>query len=260
MTKNSFIFWWCVAWFAWANPVEAQTISNVRIEEMPDAMYIRYDLAGDNGVLYTIYPVVSKRNGIQINPRSMKQSNTGVSVGKNKVLVWYIYDDVLELTGEVSVELRAVRQTTASAPSIASVGGGPENAFLSMLLPGLGDVFVNSPNSSVTVKPVYIMAGYASAVLLAIHAHQMSRESYDAYLLSGSQDEMDSAYQLADEYRTEARFYTTVAGLIWVADVVRVAIKGSMNNQELSRMAQQRTQWSLGRVQNHTTIGLAYRF
>ena len=259
LNKMKSIWVFVQAMFLMTGDLIAQSITNVHIEQKAQALHIHYDLDGVVGTEYTVYPVILCKNGSQIQPRSMGQSNIKVTPGKNKLIIWQVYDDVASLTGEISVSLRATGQPKYTA-NVPAVGGGPSNAFLSMLLPGLGDVFVNNPGREVTIKPIYVTACYAASVLLALHANQLSRENYDAYLSSGVQDEMDTAYQLAEDYRAEARFYSALAGLIWASDVIRVAVKGSMNNREMERSAQARLQLGLGKVNQHTTVGLTYRF
>lgn len=230
--------------------------------QVREELVIRYALEAPSGKRYNIHPEVITRGGHRIRPAAITGDYLAVSAGFAHEIRWKVLNELTGLEGEIAVELTAaeVPGAWASTARMKDVGGGPSNAFLSMILPGLGDVFVNDPGKKVAVKPVYIMAGYVSSVALAWYAHGQSKENYEAYQRAVQQYEMDNYYEQAMWYKDNAQFYTFLAGAIWVCDVARVAIKGGMNKKSSGSTAESRLHIHGGIENGQPQLALNYRF
>lgn len=105
--------------------------------------------------------------------------------------------------------------------------GGPSNAFLSLLVPGLGDKFVYDNNKGLAIG--IITYGLIGA---GVAAKFYSINEYDKYHKATVQSEIDKYYDNANN--ANYAFYGLLAGgaAIWVADIIKVAVKGSQNRKE----------------------------
>jgi hypothetical protein len=211
----------------------AQTIRNVRIETQGESLVVVYDLEGDPCIRYDIGLRIVERGGRVHIPMGVSGNMRSVMPGQRHRIFWQVTRDVESLQGEVAAELSILHEEVVPVLRFKPVyaGGGSSNAFLSMILPGTGDIFVNGDETPL-IRPGYIMLAYAGSVLMAYSSHSAAKEHYTAYRQAVQQYEMDSHYEKAVYYRDNARFYTFLAGTIWVADVLRVAVKGSMNRKQ----------------------------
>jgi hypothetical protein len=236
-----------------------QAISNIRTVQTGDVLEIHFDLDASATKTYTITPTITTRDGNTIAPVSMMGTNLNVIAGNDKTIRWDVLKDISSLEGDIMTSL-AIQKSGVRAPAFAAVGGGPSNAFLSMLLPGLGDVFVNAPGEQVMIKPTWIMAGYAVSVALAYYGFEQSKENYSGYLSAAQQYEMNTYYDKALYYRENGYFFATIAGAIWISDVLHVAVKGSRNNKRLRAVAAGGWQLSGSLVQDKPVVVLRYSF
>ena len=239
-----------------------QVLSNVRAVQNDEVLDIYFDFDAPPGKTYFIAALIRLKDGQTIVPRSLYGTNLEVRSGRDRIIRWNVLKDVPSLQTEIAIELRVPQHPEKGTPPplVSTEGGGVSNAFLSMVLPGLGDVFVNDPGKEVKVKPGYIMTAYVTSVVLALYSHQQLRENYNAYLKSVKQYEMNAYYDRAVYYRDNARFFTVMAGLIWISDVVRVAINGAQNNSSKVLPAEARIQFKVTMMNDTPALGLAYKF
>lgn len=112
--------------------------------------------------------------------------------------------------------------------------GGPSNAFLSLLVPGLGLKNVSGGKTSglSTALWTYGLIG------TGIGCKALSNKEYKAYHLSTEQAERDEHYDSAKYY--ESLFYISVGAgvLIWIGDIIIVASRG-IENQKLQKVWKQ---------------------
>jgi hypothetical protein len=103
--------------------------------------------------------------------------------------------------------------------------GGASNAFLSLLVPGLGDhkVTYGKNNGVSTAVSVYSLIGAGVGLKL------YSNSEYKKYHVATEQTVMDKHYKSAN-YSNQA-FYACVGtgALIWLYDIIRVWQKGAQN-------------------------------
>lgn len=242
--------------------IHAQYISNICLIQQGNTLEIHFDLDAPQQELYTITPTIILRSGESIEPISMSGTNKDLSAGKSRIISWNVLNDLPVLQGEITAILyiRASGESKIDVNGAKRISGGPSNAFLSMVLPGLGDFFVNDPGERVKIKPTWIMAGYLSSVALALYAYDQSKENYDEYLKAAQQHEMNEYYDNAVEYRDNANFFAFVAGAIWLTDIVHVALKGAKNFKGRSSTKNSRFQLSGNIIQDKPMLALTYKF
>lgn len=242
-----------------------QTISRVSTIQSGDRLIINYDLNGGIGETFDIYPCVITRSGRQIRPVSMYGDLRSVKSGNNLSFTWQVLDDVSDLEGEIAVMLEAkeVQISFTSNTNVANrneLGGGPANAFLSMLLPGLGDVFVNERNKIAAIKPSYIAVAYLSSIGLAYYSYTSMKENYISYQKATQQYEMNDYYENAIYYRDNANLFTVLACTIWITDVARVAIKGAQNRRVINQQNKHKISLNGSMLNNTPTLLLTCKF
>lgn len=105
--------------------------------------------------------------------------------------------------------------------------GGPSNAFLSILIPGLGVSNVTGGAKSGLSTTLWTY-GFIGA---GIGCKLWSNSEYKAYHLANTQTDMDTHYELANGLNQA--FYVSVGTgvVIWLYDIIWVAKKGSENKK-----------------------------
>lgn len=103
--------------------------------------------------------------------------------------------------------------------------GGPENALLSLIVPGLGmhKVTYGKRIGLGTTLPTYALLG--GGVGLKIYSNKEYKKYHDAT----TQSEMDKHYTNANLANYGFYGCMLVGGLIWISDIIRVAVIGSQN-------------------------------
>ncbi len=118
-----------------------------------------------------------------------------------------------------------------------SFGGGPNSAFYSVLMPGLGDRFVNK-NSK--VWPV-VTGLYVGSVATAVFFKINSNKNYQLYKNVGwdadgkYKNDLNTFYDNANNNNTNFNIMLGLAGSILLADVIYVAVKGAKNKNKYNK-------------------------
>ncbi|WP_047451635.1 hypothetical protein [Alistipes sp. ZOR0009] len=130
--------------------------------------------------------------------------------------------------------------------------GGPSNALLSVLVPGLGVRNVTGGAKSGLSRTLWTY-GLIGA---GIGCKLFSNKEYNAYHSATTQTEMDNHYNLANGFNNA--FYTCIsAGLvIWIYDIVWVANKGAANKK--AQKAWKRNHLGVYYNQEMNASGLSY--
>lgn len=108
--------------------------------------------------------------------------------------------------------------------------GRPSNAFLSVLVPGLGDNRVNS-NSNGLQRAALTYGLFGAGAIAKLY----SNIQYKNYHNATTQSDMDSYYKVANNYNYA--FYGLLAAgvVVWIYDIVDVANQG-FKNKRISRV------------------------
>ncbi len=118
----------------------------------------------------------------------------------------------------------------------AKLIGFPRYAFLSVLMPGMGDRIVNKQTK---VWPL-VTGLYLSAIGTAVYFKIKSNSNFELYHnVKYSTDgnfvkNLDSYYKIANDNNKNFNMMLGIAGSILLADVVYVAVKGTKNKKNLN--------------------------
>lgn len=160
----------------------------------------------------------------------------GVLPGADKQIAWNFLLEAPELTEKgnlVKLKFKIVTRTNEAAKKAAkSALGGPENALLSVLVPGLGDGYVRQGKGYGAIT--FVTWGTLATGLVF---RWSARKNYDNYLGSSNTAELDHFFFLAQSHKKASNWLIASAVGIWVTDVVLVAVRGFRNlkkRQEIS--------------------------
>ena len=113
--------------------------------------------------------------------------------------------------------------------------GGAGFAMLSVLIPGLGDHFVNGGHGTFLgkkVSPWITTVGTLAIVGTGVYFKYSSNMNYDKYHSATQQSDMDHYYNLANNQNKTAWVLIGIGGIIWATDIIWVIAKGSKNSKE----------------------------
>ena len=109
--------------------------------------------------------------------------------------------------------------------------GGPSNCLFSLIVPGLGNKFVNRKKTSrwliTTVGVIGLIGG-------GVYENLLSKDNYEKYKNSTTQSDMDSYYDKANSQNQTSYNLIKIGVCWWVADIINVAIKGDRNRSATS--------------------------
>lgn len=215
-----------LALFIFTKPNFCQTkakISDVDFHLEDKYIVVNYNLtgAGNKKQLTINLSFVTDKNET-INPRLITGDiGTKIYTDGPKTVLWDIYGDQVEVSGSMKAVLTI---TSSNNPP-----GGPSNAFLSLIIPGLGGYFVdkNKLRSVLTTVSATGLMGYG------IYEKVQAQKFYQDYNDSQNSSEIVSLYNTANSHNH--KFYTaaTIAAGIWTIDIIYVIIKGAKNKNSV---------------------------
>jgi hypothetical protein len=108
--------------------------------------------------------------------------------------------------------------------------------LLSALAPGIGNAFVQTPQTKLGLRPLVTVAAYG---LLIYGAGQQGEaaQAYESYEQSGSAETGEPFYQKANAAHQRYYIATRAAAVIWLTDIALTTIRG-MKNQRAARTPQ----------------------
>lgn len=106
--------------------------------------------------------------------------------------------------------------------------GGPQNALLSVVLPGTGDIFVRKSIFPATL----VIATYAAFLYNGFSNQSKYKSFYNDYKELKVQAEIDMAYSNASKYADKSRTNFSIAAAVLITDVSLVFVKGLINNRK----------------------------
>ena len=118
-------------------------------------------------------------------------------------------------------------------------GGGPNSAFYSVLVPGLGDRMVNV-DKIYALWPV-VTGLYVGSIATAVFFKINSNKNYELYQNVGwdadgnYKNDLNTFYDKANNNKTNCAIMLGVAGSILLADVICVAVKGAKNKSKYNK-------------------------
>jgi hypothetical protein len=155
-----------------------------------------------------------------ITPKSVNTDiGTKVFGDGNKVIQWDVVADQIDLSGNLKASV-----TITSSKILFK---GPGNAFLSVLIPGLGGYFVdkNNARSVLTTLSTVGFIGYG------VYEKLQSNKYYADYNESITAIEIEDYYTKASDANHKYFIATRVAAGIWALDIIYVTFKGFHNRK-----------------------------
>lgn len=159
-------------------------------------------------------------NGATIHPKAIS-GDTGYLAGSGtKQIHWDIAENHDRFYQKMKPEL--------GFADIYQMLGGPENALLSTLVPGLGAHAVYEKRESYLnyrTAVVYGVLGYG------LFEYLRKEDYYDQYKNATEQDAIDNLYAKANDAHKRSHYALLAGGALWAADIVTTMVKGFQNKQ-----------------------------
>jgi hypothetical protein len=160
---------------------------------------------------------ITESNNLIIPKTLTGDLGTGKFNDGSKAILWdLIADSVL-----LSENIKAV----VNIKSSKILYHGPSNAFLSVILPGLGGYFVdeNKTRSVLTTVSALGFIGYGVSQKI------LADKYYADYKGSSSSSDIQDLYDKANKAQQNFQTSTTIAAGIWALDIIWVTLKGFHN-------------------------------
>jgi hypothetical protein len=204
------------------------TVENVIFYQENDNLVVTYDIKN-------AYPEESFEIELKFVSESKEviipKSVTGdigneIPGGDYKKITWSVLNDQSSFDGKYKavVNIKSIANKT-----YAYLGGGPGKAFLSILMPGVGDYAVRKDSRKKypywLIPTTFYLTWAGSAINYGLYSL-----NYDNYLTATSQEDMDFYYDLANKQHKSAIKLARYGLTIWIVDVAWVFMKGARNN------------------------------
>lgn len=153
-----------------------------------------------------------------IVPFSISGDIVNVTGGIGKTIAWDYAQDNAKIN---NINIKAI----VSVKSVSNQPGDPSNAWLSLLVPGLGDRYVTNPRHSI-IKPYYITI--ATYSFIGAGMYNIIVKSYYDYDAKHAvvPDNIQNFKNKSKQSALYAYIYTGIGVIIWGADIIRVLAKG----------------------------------
>jgi len=204
------------------------SIRNTTFELKERTLITTYDLVSKDNEPKSIVFFLWDNNYNVLKPKSLSGDHgTNIEPGENKTIVWNLYDDNELIKGKVRPVVILEDQLRY---------GGAKNAFLSVIVPGLGGYFVEDYRN-IRFKPYYRTASVIGLSALGVVGLQnYSREKLYTYVVNWrtNQPELtfngygDSSYWL---FPYDYAIFFGSAAAIWLYDIIWVAAIGGKNQK-----------------------------
>lgn len=246
---------WFLAATAALNGQGKAVARNVDISIQQNKAYIHYEIAAKKASsLHRIELMFLDENYNLVTPsRTTGDIGLNIGPGEGKTIIWDITHD-LELLG---TEIKPVIFVDGASKQYNSTGG-PRNALLSVLIPGLGDYFV-ADHRMMTFKPYmrtvtslgliglgiylgnqrYLAEGYYELTLKANSwRYEGEDRFYDRYIEGSLQYEW---------FKGDKEVFIALGAAVWAADIIWVLARGS-NNMKFRKATTRESRFHLGYV------------
>lgn len=179
----------------------------------------------DRQVLIGTYTIKSRMDGYE----RVKEKTVQVTEG---------YKEPIEISFTEQDRHRAANQHrdeyNRPTSTLSAKLGGPSNAYLSVLIPGLGGYFVDQNKT----RAAFTTIAAGGLMVFGILQKSEANRLYDDYKSSTDRDELSYLYDRANSANHRYYIATRVSAAIWIADIIYVAIKGARNQR--TQMAEAR--------------------
>ena len=224
-------------------------IETVRVIQRGDTLEVRYALRNPTP-LDSVFLRVRTRENALLPARSLTGDVGRIrSKGSEKILFWNMNADAITLDADVQAEVLVKTAVPAPDPKPASEkgkpvtrqpGGGPEYALLSVVAPGVGNVFVQSrkPNGRLRVglRPAVTVAFYG-LLGYGIWQNGESKRAYDTYRSLPKESLAQPFFETANAAHHRYYVATRLAAALWLTDVTATLLRGLKNQRRRSEVA-----------------------
>lgn len=263
-----------------ALPVFSQvSVTNIRINTIDESsVEILYDLTGTQPADSVYLRIRSQTNGL-LNPAAQYISGDwglDVSPGTNRRIIWKALENGFELdepvratilvkAGQIGVPKPTPAVSTekpiAQQPETETKyrPGGPGFALLSVVAPGVGNIFVQSPKPVIGHRLGITVACYG-LVAYGFIEKKKSRDEYALYEQQRSRTAAQPFYDRANSHHHRYYLATRLAGAIWITDIVATFIKGVQNQKQRTKAAQPKVSLLPGSQAGYPVAVFQYNF
>jgi len=260
------------SFFLFSTPMTGQrkpVAKNVNIEIQQNKAIIQYDIKSRvEGSTHLVFLNFIDEEYRLITPNTLS-GNVGpeISSGDRNTIEWDITNDIQQLESKITpvIFIDGVSKQFSNT-------GGPRNALLSLILPGLGDYFV-ADHKMMTFKPYmrtlsslgliglgiyagnqrYFAEGYYRTVetVVGTYYQQFPADKYKEVYMEG-----DLQYWL---FKGDKEVFISLGAAIWFADIIWVLAKGS-NNEKFLKASTKGSDFKLGYHQGNVSLNYSYTF
>lgn len=253
--KNKLAVCFCVYLYLWNGQfTAAQSVEQgrLKIDKEEKQITIPYSLKDGNrrAFKYNVDISYTQDGGKTfVGPLQKVTGDIGKDLlaGEDRTIVWDYLAENPSFNGrnvQFRIEVEAER-----------LMGGPRNALLSALVPGLGNTQVRN-RGALAWRWVFTSLATYGLIGSSFYFKNQSDQNYAVYQNSYTVEQVQDAYKLANRQSNLAKLSAIAAGLVWATDIVRVAIKGGKNIAEQRRLLQLPQNQ---RRENNNTIGLRFQ-
>jgi hypothetical protein len=208
----------------------------ILINKKSQKLLIPYKILDSSSLIYeyNIRLMCSQDGGKSFSePLRNLEGHAGENIlaGENKVIIWNYLQENPHFIGEnIQFKIWATYK-----PSVLNLKG-PEAAFYSLLVPGLGNTKVRflKPKWSWLAITIPTYGLIATSFLMK----SKSNDSYSQYQNAQTNSQANNFYQTANNQNKVALIAAMVGGAIWAVDIIQVAIKGKKNQKAKSEIYQ----------------------
>jgi hypothetical protein len=241
-------------------------VDNIRMSVRTGKIYVTYDLVDKNADRLHEIDLIFKSETGELRQAISLSGDIGNSVtaGQDKTIVWDIHKDMRTLSGKMSPQIILDHSAFSSR-----YYGGPENAWYSLLMPGLGDTRVADPEGMI-IKPWVRTVSSWGLISLGVAAsiNRSRNEGHiETYLPGYGWYDDDLTYDASLEkryvegsvqywlFRRDAEIFFVGGLAIWAADIIWVYTRGKANQKLIRGFENQ----ELSLVPLHQGFGFSYR-
>ncbi|RAK03017.1 hypothetical protein LX87_01139 [Larkinella arboricola] len=256
------------------------SVTNIRINVIDEsAVEILYDLTGTQPADSLYLRIRSQSNGL-LNPAAQYLSGDwgqDVAPGTNRRILWkalengYELDEPIRATLLIKTAPKAGTQPPATTNTVSETAagidptekkyrpGGPGFALLSVVAPGVGNIFVQSPRPVIGHR-LGITAACYGLMAYGLIEKKKSRDEYALYEQQRNRIAAQPFYDRANGHHHRYYLATRLGGAIWITDIVATFIKGVQNQKQRAKAAQPKLNLLPGSQAGYPVAVFQYKF
>lgn len=215
---------------------------NVNIEIRQNKAIINYEIASRNhGSTHLVFLNFIDDQYNLVTPNLLSGDvGPGIQSGVHNSIVWDISNDVQQLGSDISPVLFIDGYSKQFSNT-----GGPRNALLSLIVPGLGDYFV-ADRRMMKFKPYMRTISSLGLIGLGIYVGEQRYRSQGEYKLvlkpsawryTGDDKYFERFFEGDIQnfwFKGDKELFISLGAAIWIADILWVFAKGNSNERFLN--------------------------